>query len=139
MTDSEAILQTTSLKLDADYLAPDGSEIRLLPTMKGGGLSHCTLPAGRTSSPVAHRQVEEIWFVVRRGRGLAQERRSGSRRPTARSGGTMTDHSLFYYPYRICRRSPESRHTPPRDRHALVYDLTKYGKPLVRPVKLEQV
>jgi mannose-6-phosphate isomerase-like protein (cupin superfamily) len=32
--------------------------------MKGGGLCHCTLPAGKTSSPVAHRQVEEIWFVV---------------------------------------------------------------------------
>ena len=45
-------------------LAPNGSEIRLLPTMKGGGLCHCTLPAGKTSSPVAHRQVEEIWFVV---------------------------------------------------------------------------
>jgi mannose-6-phosphate isomerase-like protein (cupin superfamily) len=45
----------------ADYLTPDRSEIRLL---KGGGLRPCTLPAGMTSSPVAHRQVEEIWFVV---------------------------------------------------------------------------
>ena len=64
MTDSELNLQTTALKADVDYLAPDGSEIRLLPTMKAGGLCHCTLPIGRTSSPVAHRQVEEIWYVV---------------------------------------------------------------------------
>lgn len=64
MTDCQPTLQTISLKSDADYLAPDGSEIRLLPTMRGGGLCHCTLPVGKTSSPVAHRQVEEIWYVV---------------------------------------------------------------------------
>ncbi len=39
-------------------------QIRLLPTMKGGGLSHCTLPAGKTSSAVSHRHVEEIWYVI---------------------------------------------------------------------------
>jgi len=61
---SESILQTISLKCDIDYLAPDGSEIRLLPTMNGGGLCHCTLPVGKTSSPVAHRHVEEIWYVL---------------------------------------------------------------------------
>lgn len=61
---SELILQTRAFKEEADYLAPDGSEIRLLPTMKGGGLCHCTLPAGKTSSPVAHRHVEEIWYVL---------------------------------------------------------------------------
>lgn len=53
-----------ALKGEADYLAPDGSEIRLLPTMNGGGLCHCTLPAGKTSSPVAHRHVEEIWYIL---------------------------------------------------------------------------
>jgi mannose-6-phosphate isomerase-like protein (cupin superfamily) len=59
-------LQTDTLKENADYLAPDGSEIRLLPTMRGGGFCHCTLPAGKTSSPVTHRHVEEIWYVLRR-------------------------------------------------------------------------
>lgn len=48
----------------ADHLAPDGSQIRLLPTMKGGGLCHCILPAGKTSSPVSHHDVEEIWYVL---------------------------------------------------------------------------
>ena len=64
MMNIEAIFQTMSVKPAADYLAPDGSEIRLLPTTKGGGLSLCTLPAGTTSSPVAHHQVEEIWYVA---------------------------------------------------------------------------
>ncbi len=64
MNDSDAIFQTSGLRPDADYLAPDGSQIRLLPTMKGGGLCHCTLPAGKTSSPVAHHHVEEIWYVL---------------------------------------------------------------------------
>jgi mannose-6-phosphate isomerase-like protein (cupin superfamily) len=64
MTDSEARLQTMVLKREVDTLAPDGSEIRLLPTMRGGGLCHCTLPPGTTSSPVFHRRVEEIWYVV---------------------------------------------------------------------------
>jgi mannose-6-phosphate isomerase-like protein (cupin superfamily) len=64
MTDNEAVLQTMSLKPGADTIAPDGSEIRLLPTMRGGSLCHCTLLPGKTSSPVVHRQVEEIWYVV---------------------------------------------------------------------------
>lgn len=60
----ESYFQTSNLKPEADYLAPDGSEIRLLSTMRGGGLCHCTLPAGKISSPVTHRQVEEIWYVL---------------------------------------------------------------------------
>ncbi len=47
-----------------DYNAPDGSEIRLLPQTPAGGLAHCSLPAGRSSSAVRHRTVEEIWFVL---------------------------------------------------------------------------
>ena len=65
ITDSNQVFETSTLKPDADYLAPDGSEIRLLPTMKGGGLCHCTLPAGKTSSPVVHRHVEEIWYILK--------------------------------------------------------------------------
>lgn len=64
MKDNAMVLLSVTLKHDADYLAPDGSEIRLLPAMKGGGLCHCTLPVGKTSSPVAHHQVEEIWYIV---------------------------------------------------------------------------
>lgn len=64
MVGPDVNLQSMSLRPSADYIAPDGCEIRLLPTMKGGGLCHCTLPLGKTSSPVAHREVEGIWYVL---------------------------------------------------------------------------
>lgn len=47
-----------------DYLAPDGSEIRLLLGLQGGGLCHCTLPEGKVSSAVYHKTVEEIWYFL---------------------------------------------------------------------------
>jgi mannose-6-phosphate isomerase-like protein (cupin superfamily) len=45
-------------------LAPDGSEIRLLPRMSRGSLCHCTLPVSITSVAVCHRAIEEIWYVL---------------------------------------------------------------------------
>lgn len=53
-----------SLNAKYDYLAPDGSEIRLLVTGERGGLAHCVLPKGHTSAPVRHRTVEELWYVI---------------------------------------------------------------------------
>ena len=47
-----------------DVLAPDGSEIRFLPQLKGGSMVHCTLPPGGISLAVAHRTVEELWYVL---------------------------------------------------------------------------
>jgi mannose-6-phosphate isomerase-like protein (cupin superfamily) len=47
-----------------DVLAPDGSEIRLLPQLEGGSMVHCTLPPGACSLAVTHRTVEELWYVL---------------------------------------------------------------------------
>ena len=44
--------------------APDGSEIRLLHELRGGGLAECTLPVGGVSAAVTHRTVEEIWLFT---------------------------------------------------------------------------
>jgi mannose-6-phosphate isomerase-like protein (cupin superfamily) len=52
-----------------DVLAPDGSEIRLLPQLAGGSMVHCTLPPGAVSLAVTHRTVEELWYVLA-GEGL---------------------------------------------------------------------
>jgi mannose-6-phosphate isomerase-like protein (cupin superfamily) len=60
-----------------DYLAPDGSEVRLLPDVKGGGLAHCTLPPSGTSLAVSHRTVEEIWYFIQ-GKGQVW-RKQGNR------------------------------------------------------------
>jgi mannose-6-phosphate isomerase-like protein (cupin superfamily) len=56
--------ETIPLPEKYNYLAPDGSEIRLLPGMQGGSLCHCTLPAGKTAAAVAHKTVEEIWYIL---------------------------------------------------------------------------
>ena len=49
-------------------LAPDTSEIRLLVGTTRGSLAHGTLPPGRVSLAIAHRTVEEVWYVTA-GRG----------------------------------------------------------------------
>lgn len=56
--------ETKTLSADPDAYAPDGSEVRLLAALKGGSFAHFTLPPGGVSAAVAHRTVEEIWYVV---------------------------------------------------------------------------
>jgi mannose-6-phosphate isomerase-like protein (cupin superfamily) len=47
-----------------DVIAPDGSDVRILLALAGGSLAHFELAAGRTSAAVAHRSVDEIWYVL---------------------------------------------------------------------------
>lgn len=51
-----------------DVAAPDGSDVRILLGLAGGGMAHFTLAPGAVSTAVAHRTVEEIWYVLA-GRG----------------------------------------------------------------------
>ena len=52
-------------KLGPDFVdAPDGSEIRVLHVLDGGGLSECTLHVNGVSSAITHKTVEEIWFIT---------------------------------------------------------------------------
>ena len=48
-----------------DVMAPDGSEVRLLAQCSRGSMAQFTLPPGAVSKAVAHRSVEEVWFVIR--------------------------------------------------------------------------
>lgn len=59
---------TRRLPATPDVVASDGSDVRVLAGLGSGGMAHFTLPAAQTSPAVAHRTVEEIWFVVS-GRG----------------------------------------------------------------------
>src|SRR3954470_2785248 len=61
-------VDTKSLGDKPDAVAPDGSEVRVLLSLTGGGMAHFGLAAGETSTAVAHRTVEEIWFFLS-GRG----------------------------------------------------------------------
>jgi mannose-6-phosphate isomerase-like protein (cupin superfamily) len=60
--------ETVSLEGAPQVVAPDGSDVRILPNLAGGSMAHFTLALGATSRAVVHRTVEEIWFVVS-GRG----------------------------------------------------------------------
>jgi len=57
--------------------APDGSEVRKLLALPGGGMARFDLAPGRTSKAVVHKTVDEIWLFVS-GRG-DMWRRQGER------------------------------------------------------------
>jgi mannose-6-phosphate isomerase-like protein (cupin superfamily) len=61
----ERRFQTKTLQLRPDAVAPDGSDVRVLLKVAGGGLAHFELAAGQTSVAVRHRAVEEIWYFLR--------------------------------------------------------------------------
>ena len=59
---------TKHLPMARDAVDPDGSDVRLLSGLEGGGLAHFELAPGKTTVAVSHRTVEEIWFFLS-GRG----------------------------------------------------------------------
>ena len=61
----ERSFQTKPLPREPDAVAPDGSDVRVLLHVRGGGLAHFELAAGQTSVAVRHRSVEEIWYFLR--------------------------------------------------------------------------
>jgi mannose-6-phosphate isomerase-like protein (cupin superfamily) len=68
--------RTMRLPVWRGAVAPDGSDVRVLLGLKGGGMAHFELPPGQTSSAVTHRTVEEIWFFLS-GRGEMWRKREG--------------------------------------------------------------
>ena len=75
-----------ALPVERDVAAPDGSDVRILLGLAGGGMAHFTLPPGAVSTAVAHRTVEEIWYVVG-GRGEMWRAQAGREEVTALSPG----------------------------------------------------
>jgi mannose-6-phosphate isomerase-like protein (cupin superfamily) len=63
-----------------DAVAPDGSDVRVLLRLSRGSMAHFELGAGRVSRAVAHRSVEEIWYILG-GQGQMW-RRQGDRQET---------------------------------------------------------
>jgi len=59
-----------------DVTAPDGSDVRILLGLAGGGMAHFELAPGETSKAVRHKSVEEIWYILR-GAGQMWRRQSG--------------------------------------------------------------
>jgi len=59
-----------------DVIAPDGSEVRILGQTSRGSMAHFTLAPGAVAKAVAHRTIEEVWYVVS-GRGRMWRRLGG--------------------------------------------------------------
>ncbi len=55
---------TLALPVSPDAVAPDGSAVRVLLRLTGGSMAHFELAPGQVSQAVAHRTVEEIWFIL---------------------------------------------------------------------------
>jgi len=62
------LFATLKLPAERTVVAPDGSDVRVLLGLAGGSMAHFQLDSGQTSIAVAHRTVEELWYVVS-GRG----------------------------------------------------------------------
>jgi mannose-6-phosphate isomerase-like protein (cupin superfamily) len=73
--------ETKRLPAARDDIAPDGSDVRVLLGLERGGMAHFEIGPGQTSSAVAHKTVEEIWYVLK-GRG-EMWRKQGDREETA--------------------------------------------------------
>jgi len=56
--------ETKRIHSEPDAIAPDGSEVRVLCQSSRGGLAIFSLPPNTVSKAVAHRTVEEVWYVI---------------------------------------------------------------------------
>lgn len=58
------VLSSRRLPDAPDVTAPDGSDVRILCGTGRGSMAHFTLVPGGVSRAVAHRTIDEIWFVA---------------------------------------------------------------------------
>src|ERR1035438_9460457 len=70
-----------------DVVAPDGSDVRILLQLGRGGMAHFELEPGRVSRAVAHRSVDEIWYILR-GHGQMWRRQGGRQETVPLEPGT---------------------------------------------------
>lgn len=98
---------TAQLQDEYDYIAPDGSDIRLLPEVACGGLCHCTLPVGNISKAVKHKTVDEIWYVIS-GEGQLWRKRSDLHESITdvRSGTSITMPMSTHFQFRNTGNEP---------------------------------
>jgi mannose-6-phosphate isomerase-like protein (cupin superfamily) len=56
--------ETKRVNSAPDAIAPDGSEVRVLCQLPRGGLALFSLPPNAVSKAIAHRTIEEVWYVT---------------------------------------------------------------------------
>jgi mannose-6-phosphate isomerase-like protein (cupin superfamily) len=77
---------TKPLPVTRDVVAPDGSDVRILLQLAGGGMAHFELAPGKISKAITHRTVDEIWFFIA-GRGQMWRKQSDNAEITEVSKG----------------------------------------------------
>jgi mannose-6-phosphate isomerase-like protein (cupin superfamily) len=55
---------TKTLSENPDFVAPDGSDVRVLLQLSGGSVAHFALRPGAISKAIRHHTVDEIWYVL---------------------------------------------------------------------------
>ncbi len=78
---------TMQLRDAPDAVAPDGSDVRVLLRLGRGSMAHFELGAGRVSRAVAHRAVDEIWYILA-GQGQMWRRQADRQETVALRPGT---------------------------------------------------
>jgi hypothetical protein len=58
------MFETKTLPAQPDATSPDGSDVRILLTLRGGGTAHFELAPDETPLAVMHRTVEELWYFI---------------------------------------------------------------------------
>src|SRR4051812_34548266 len=69
--------ETKRLPAQRTAIAPDGSDVRVLLGVSGGGMAHFELAPGATSIAVVHKTIEEVWYFLC-GRGEMWRKRDES-------------------------------------------------------------
>jgi mannose-6-phosphate isomerase-like protein (cupin superfamily) len=104
--EANSVFETKHLPVKADVVAPDGSEVRVLLGLSGGGLAQFSMAAGETSVAVRHRTVEEIWYVVS-GQGQMWRRLGDDEETVALSAGDcLTIPVGAHFQFRALGRQP---------------------------------
>jgi mannose-6-phosphate isomerase-like protein (cupin superfamily) len=90
-----------------DYLAPDGSTVRLLAQGRSGGMAHFELGEGAISAAQQHRTVEEVWYILE-GLGQMWRKQEGvdGKIIDLRSGVSMTIPPRTSFQFRNTGRAP---------------------------------
>ena len=70
-----------------DTVAPDGSDVRVLLRGERGSMAHFQLAPGAVSHAIAHRTVDELWYVLG-GRGEMWRRAAGREEIVSMERGT---------------------------------------------------
>jgi mannose-6-phosphate isomerase-like protein (cupin superfamily) len=97
---------TRQLPARPDVVAPDGSDVRVLLQLGRGSMAHFELAAGQVSRAVAHRSVEEIWFILT-GRGQMWRRQDLRQETvTLHSGTCVSIPAGTHFQFRADRSGP---------------------------------